>query len=118
MERLGNFDAEGFFQAIDATRRARRVTWKDVASASGISASSLTRMAQGKRPDVDTLAALATWSGITTDQFIRPVQQRSRPEPLALISAQLRDDPHLSPDAQSTLDEMIKLTYERLRRPP
>ena len=30
----------------------------------------LTRMGQGKRPDVDSLAALATWSRLNVDDFI------------------------------------------------
>ena len=41
-------------------------------------------MSQGRRPDVDGLAALAAWSGLDTDDFVRsdlpsvPTQNRSR----------------------------------------
>jgi transcriptional regulator with XRE-family HTH domain len=55
------FDNEGFFAALDAHRLAKRLTWKQVAEQSEVSASTLTRMAQGKRPDVDGLAALLKW---------------------------------------------------------
>ena len=116
MEKSGYFDAAGFYQALDATRQARSMTWKGVANASGISASSLTRMAHGKRPDVDSLAALASWSGLDTDQFVRAIGDRPSPDPLAVISAQLRNDPQLSREAQASLDELIKIAYERLRR--
>lgn len=115
-EKRGRFDAAGFYQALDATRLARGLSWKDVASASGVSASTLTRMAQGKRPDVDSLAALAAWSGLATDRFVRTAEPRLAPEPLAVISAQLRSDPRLTPEAQSALDQVIKVTYERLRK--
>jgi transcriptional regulator with XRE-family HTH domain len=115
-DKLGHFDAEGFYRALDATRQARQITWKDVAAASGVSASTLSRMAQGKRPDVDSLAALAAWSGLETDRFVRTPNQRPPSEPLALISAQLRSDSRLSTEAATVLEEMIRATYQRLRQ--
>ncbi len=42
----GQFDAEAFYAALDSQRQSRRMTWKQVAEESGISASTLTRMAQ------------------------------------------------------------------------
>jgi len=115
MEKKGSFDAEGFYESLDAERQARRLNWKQVASASGVSASTLTRMAQGKRPDVDGLAALAAWSGLTVDDFVRTEDERPEPEPLAKIATYLRSDRNLSPEAASALDGMIRATYERLR---
>src|SRR5216683_3173281 len=66
-----NFDAAGFYEALDAQRQAQRLNWKQVAAASGISASTLTRLAQGRRPDVDSLAALLAWSGLNPADFVR-----------------------------------------------
>ena len=66
-----NFDAEAFHAALDSQRLAMGMTWKDVAAEAGVSASTLTRMAQGKRPDVDGLAALLQWSGLQAEMFIR-----------------------------------------------
>ncbi len=112
-----HFDAEGFYRALDAERLARKLTWKQVAADSGISASTLTRMAQGRRPDVDSLAALVAWSGLDADTFIRDgVHERPVPEPLAMISTYLRSDPHLSQESVEALDELIKAVYERMRR--
>lgn len=115
MDKSGWFDAEAFYEALDAERQARRLTWKQVAAQSGVSASTLTRMAQGKRPDVDGLAALAAWSGLNTDDYVRSAEARPEPEPLAAISTYLRGDKNLSPEAATALDELIKATYERLR---
>lgn len=116
-EKPASFDAEGFYRALDATRQARSMTWKQVAAASGVSASTLTRMSQGKRPDVDSLAALAAWSGLGADRFVRATDAgRPNTEPLALIAAQLRSDSRLTAEAATALEEMIKATYERLRR--
>lgn len=114
--RYGWFDNEGFFVALDRTRQAKRLNWKQVAAQSGVSASTLTRMAQGKRPDVNGLAALASWSGLNTDDFVRSEAQEGKPEPLAAISTYLRSDRNLTPEAAAALDEVVRATYERLRR--
>lgn len=115
MDKSGWFDTAAFYQALDAERLARRLNWKQVAAASGVSASTLTRMAQGKRPDVDGLAALAAWSGLNTDEYVRATETRPEPQPLSVISTYLRSDKNLSPEAAEALDELIKATYERLR---
>lgn len=115
MDKKGWFDSEGFYEALDAVRRAKKQNWKQVAAESGVSASTLTRMAQGKRPDVDGLAALAAWSGLNADDYVRSVSERPEPQPLALITTYLRSDRNLSPESATALDEIIKITYERLR---
>jgi transcriptional regulator with XRE-family HTH domain len=112
----GQFDAEAFFAALDAQRQSRGITWKQVAAESGVSASTLTRLAQGRRPDVDSLAALAAWSGLDVDRFIRRVGGRVAAEPLAVISTYLRSDPHLTPEAAAALEEVLRAAYRRLRR--
>ncbi len=116
MIKKGWFDAEAFYEALDAVRQARRRNWKQVAAESGVSASTLTRMAQGKRPDVDGLAALCAWSGLDADNYVRTDHARPDPEPLAMISTYLRSDRNLTPEAAQALDELIKATYERLRK--
>lgn len=116
MAKAGWFDAEGLYAALDAQRQARKITWKQVAAESGVSASTLTRMAQGKRPDVDGLAALVAWAGLDADDYVRSEIKTEKPEPLAMISTYLHSDPHLSNEAATALDELIKATYDRLRR--
>ena len=117
MPKKGWFDTEGFYAALDAARQARGHNWKQVAAGSGVSASTLTRMAQGKRPDVNGLAALCAWSGLDADDFVRSEGgTRPAPEPRAMISTYLRSDRNLSPEAASALEELIKITYERLRQ--
>jgi transcriptional regulator with XRE-family HTH domain len=107
------FSAAAFFAALDAQRAAKRLTWKQVAEASGVSASTLTRMAQGKRPDVDGLAALASWSGLDANQFMGETQ--SNAEPLAQMTAILHADPRLSAQNRSVIERMLRVAYEELR---
>lgn len=115
----GHFDASAFFSALDAQRIAKKMNWKEVAANSGVSASSLTRMAQGKRPDVDSLAALIAWSGLNADDYIRDKEGQTgvgQPEALASIVSYLRADPHLTPEGATALEEVIKAAYQRLRK--
>lgn len=114
-KKFGRFDSDAFYDALDSARQAKGLNWKEVAAETGVSASTLTRMAQGKRPDVDGLAALAAWSGLNVDDFVRSDYERLEPEPLAMISAHLRSDKNLTADAAAALDDVIKATYEVLR---
>ena len=114
--RRGRFEAEAFYAALDAERRSRQCTWKQVAQEAQVSASTLTRMAQGRRPDVDSLAALVTWSGLSADSFVRNHQTRPGPGTLAMITTYLKNDPHLTSDAADALDQLVKATYERMRK--
>lgn len=115
-ELAGTFDAEGFYRALDAVRQSRDIAWKEVSKESGVGAWTLTRLAQGGRPDVDTLAALATWSGLDPADFILTDQVRTRPAPLAMISTYLRSDPNLDESSKKALDELIKATYKHMRK--
>ena len=114
MAKQGGFDATGFYLALDAARQSRSLSWRQVADRAGVSASTLTRMAQGKRPDVDSLAALTSWSGLEVEKFLGGAL-RPEGEPLAKIVTYLRSDPNLTPEAADALDAVIKATYERLR---
>lgn len=114
--RKGRFDAGGFYLALDAERRNRQQTWKQVADAAAVSASTLTRMAQGRRPDVDSLAALVTWSGLSADAFVRGGADKPEPGTLSTITTHLKSDPHLTPEAADALDQLIKAVYKQMRK--
>lgn len=113
----GVFDAEGFFQALDDVRSTRELTWKQVADESGVSASTLTRMAQGRRPDVDSLAALLKWSGLSADAFVVDGEstEAEPPSPLASIAAQFRRDKKLSPEGKKAIEATLKAMYQHFR---
>lgn len=115
MSRRGSFDADAFYTALDLERQVRRMTWRDVAHQAGVSPSTLTRMKQGKRPDVDSMAALASWSGLDIDDFVSR-QERIESASLPKISAMLRGDPNLSPESATAIEEVLRMTYERLRQ--
>ena len=108
--RLGAFHA-----ALDSVRVVRGLTWKNVADQSGVSASTLTRLSQGKRPDVDSLSALVRWSGLTADDYMPPARPTEPPEPLAEITSVLYSDNSLSTGDRDAMIDIIRTTYMRLR---
>lgn len=75
--KLALFDTAAFYEELDSVRRARKLTWSQVAGESGLTPSTLTRMAQGKRPDIDGLAALCAWSSLAADDYIRAIASGS-----------------------------------------
>lgn len=111
------FDAEGFYAALDGARNSKGITWKKVANEAGVAASTLTRMGQGKRPDIDGLAALASWSGLDVSLFYRPGSSiEENAEPLAKITALLRADRNLTGDSAKALESMLKSAYGHMRK--
>ena len=115
MVKRARFDGDAFYAALDGERQARQCTWKQVADECGISASTLSRMSQGKHPDANGLAALVAWSGLDMDRFVRNAAFKEEPEPLAVISSCLRSDPRLNEEAAVALDTMVKAAYRSMR---
>lgn len=110
------FDFEGFYRALSATRESRQLTWKQVAEEASVGASTLTRMAQNRRPDADGLAALSAWSGLNPADFVQYSAKTSAVEPLAQISQLLRGDRNLSREAAAALEDIVRAAYTRLVR--
>jgi len=111
-ERPG-LDANRLYAALDETRRSRGLQWRQVAQAAGISASTLTRMAQGKRPDVDGLAALVRWSGLDANAFLGTAPASK--DPMTEIAVLLRGDPSLSEQQAEALTTVIRNAYELVK---
>lgn len=109
------FDGERFFSALNSARAAKNLTWKKVAEQAKVPASTLTRMSQGRKPDVDTLSALCAWSGLRADDFISG-DVRTKSEPLAEVTALFRADPNLSDEGARAMEAIIKAAYEQIRK--
>lgn len=111
------FDVGAFYRALDVTRIARNLNWKQVAEASGVSASTLSRLAQGKRPDVDSLAGLLNWGSLSANSFVGgPSHAERQPEPLSQITSVLYGDDSLPADGRDAMIDMITAAYVRFRK--
>lgn len=107
------FDNEAFFSALNAERLSRQMTWKEVAEEAGVAASTLTRMGDGKNPDVNGLAALLAWSGLKADSFIEGAKKN--PENFSQAVALLRAVPDLSKPQLDVLVNILETTYKTLK---
>src|SRR5713226_7895620 len=110
------FNGDAFYRALENTVNARSKTWKQVAAETGISASTLTRMAQGRRPDAASLAALSAWAGLNPSDFVDAPYKATTPEPMAQISTLLRTDPNLDAEGAEAVEAVVRAVYERLRK--
>ena len=66
---------------------------------------------------MNSLAALTVRLGLSPDHFMRSgqVAQFGTASPLAQISSIIHRDPHLNPEGDAALEELIRATYARLR---
>lgn len=110
------FDGKAFFAALEATVLSRGLTWKSVSQETGVSASTLTRMARGRGPDAASLAALAAWAGLNPTEFVRTPHPARPAEPMARISALLRSDPELDAAAATALETIVRTAYAQLKK--
>ncbi len=110
------FDGDAFYRALEATVTARSKNWKQVAAETGVNASTLTRMAQGRRPDAASLAALSAWAGLNPSDFVQAPYKTHRPEAMAQISTLLRADPNLDTEGAEAIEAIVRTAYERLRK--
>jgi transcriptional regulator with XRE-family HTH domain len=114
-------DASSLFDALDAARNARGLQWKQVAEQTGVSASTLTRMAQGKRPDVDGFAALAAWLGNDPRTFFTGNSDKgtgveSGDAVSLFVSALFRANPNLTNDEREALKSLATSAFRLATR--
>jgi len=68
---MRRFDARALYEALDAQRRARALTWADVARETGLAAATLTRTKEGGRLEVDGMLAMVAWLDRSVESFVR-----------------------------------------------
>lgn len=107
-------DVGGLIAALDAQRKAQKLSWRKLAEKAGVSASTLTRMQQGKLPDVNTFTRLTRWLKLPAEQFLKQAKsgQRGDPHPLAVASTLLRGKREMSPKAMEALEELVQAAFK------
>lgn len=110
------FDGDAYYRALESAVAARSKNWKQVAAETGVSASTLARMAQGRRPDAASLAALSAWAGLNPSDFVDAPYKITHPEPMAQISSLLRTDPSLDAESAEAVEAIVRAAYQRMRK--
>jgi transcriptional regulator with XRE-family HTH domain len=110
------FDADAFYETIDGERRSRGLNWKKLATEAKVSQSTLTRLGQGKRPDVDSFARLVAWGGFPADQFVVTPKKQQSGGFLTNLPTYLRSDPNLDEKGVQALETIITAAYDQFRQ--
>lgn len=118
MSNKQEFDAAGFYSALERAVRARKVTWKEVGVETGVSPTTLTRMGQGRRPDAASLAALSAWAGINPANYVPIVRRHTSEQTLERVALLFRQDAQLSDDARQKLEHIVESAYNALKDVP
>ncbi len=85
---------------------------RDVSKEIGVSAPTLSRIEQGKVPDVETFIKLCEWLGVSTDNFTKTTGIKAATGKMALV-AHLRAEKELEPETVNMLLKMIDLAYQK-----
>ena len=82
-----------------------------------ISPATLSRIEQGKAPDVETFLRICRWLGVEPSELSTAGSGNAKAAPkretLEVVEAHLRADKTLSPETTNTLVEMIRLVYRQ-----
>lgn len=104
-------DVDALYVTLDSERRQRGLSWRQVAQEAGVGPSTLSRMAQGNRPDVDSFAALVHWLRLPAEEFMRhsgPEPERQATAPAQAVASLLRADKNLDPDSAAAIDDILQ----------
>jgi transcriptional regulator with XRE-family HTH domain len=113
----GRLDTDALYAALNAARNARGLSWRQLAAEVGVSPSTMTRLANGQRPDVDAFAALVGWLGQSADSFLVTGAQPAgeQPDLVAQLAPLLRARSDLKEEDAKYLEDLIAVAARRLR---
>lgn len=115
-------------RAIRRKREDARMSLRDVADATGVSASTLSRIENGTgKPDADNIARLTGWLNMPMERIMggrqldgdeaKPVvyfPQEAMPD---IVEAHLRADRNLTPETAKALSELFRVAYTQFSHP-
>ncbi|WAL65365.1 helix-turn-helix transcriptional regulator [Amycolatopsis cynarae] len=115
----GRLDTGRLYAALDAQREARGLSWRQLAAEAGVSASLVSRMGNGHRPDLDGFIALVQWLGMPAETFMvwpeGTPERRPRPSLEARLAPLLRADDELCESDRDHLLDVVAVTLRHLR---
>lgn len=104
--------------ALDKAREVQGLSWRQLAKEIGVSASTISRMANNLNPDVNAFAAMTTWLKLPAEDFyVRGSAEGDGQEPdlVAQLVPLLRARKDLKPQDVEYLEEMIGAAAKRFR---
>lgn len=100
------------------TKRASKGLREVAAEIGNVSPSTLSRVENGRVPDMETFLLLCDWLGVAPAEFFSGDASTEEKSPAASIEVQLRADKNLDPVTANALATIIRAAYQELSRPP
>lgn len=113
-------DVAGLYAALDAARKAKGLSWRQLAGELGLSPSTLSRLGNGYKPDVAAFASMTSWLHMSADTFIHDPKHEERaaeePDLVASLAPLLRARRDLEPEDVEHLEQLIASAARRFQR--
>jgi transcriptional regulator with XRE-family HTH domain len=113
-EPRSRIDVARLYAALNGARNERELSWRQLAAEVGCSPSTMTRLANGYRPDVDAFMALVGWLRMPAEYFTvgdgadnGTTAEAKEPELLAQVGALLRARKDLGAEERAHLQEVF-----------
>lgn len=106
------------YAALDAERSARGISWRQLAKEVGISPSTLSRMANSHRPDVDAFVALTRWLGTPSETYLVHADEAppdNEPDLLTVLAPLLRARKDLTDKDVAHLEDLVAAAVRRFK---
>jgi transcriptional regulator with XRE-family HTH domain len=106
--------------AMVRTKRGTRGLRETAQEVGAVSASTLSRVENGKAPDMDTFLLLCDWLDVPPTEFFGDTERPGGPVELGApesIEIQLRSDKNLDPATANALSALVRAAYRELSRP-
>jgi transcriptional regulator with XRE-family HTH domain len=112
-------------ELVKRQRQRTKLSLREVATTTGVSASTLSRVENGVgTPDSATLARLAQWLGVPLERLMsgsllshseatEPVVYYPTESTPSIVEAHLRADKSLQPDTAKALAELFRVAYNQ-----
>ena len=114
------FDDTAFFDAIEARRQAENLSWRQLGRKLALSPSTFSRMARGRRPDVETFLRLLSWLDLPAETFMKDLTASTKQadqDTLTVIATALHSDPTIPTGGAGAIEQLLRVAYTRLTAP-
>ena len=71
---MRRFDSQALYEALNQQRLAQGLTWREVAAEIGVSVTTITRIKDGGRMEVDGMLAMVDWLNLPVERFVREIR--------------------------------------------
>lgn len=117
MDTAPTVDVKALHAALDAARTEKGLSWRQLAGELGVSASTISRMANGYRPDVTAFAVMTSWLRMPAESFYRGSDSSrcDEPELVASLAPLLRARRDLSEEDVAYLEDLIGAAARRFK---